>query len=506
MNFLSKAKQKISDLAARYSIICSYPVIYHTVRGKNMGNISNFKRKYVQAIQEGYAAIFAGAGLSRPSGFVNWKDLLRELAEEINLDVDKEADLVEVAQYYCNEKRGRSELNNKILNRFITEAQENSSINLLAEMPIKTYWTTNYDHLLEDILQKHGKRIDVKLSAQSLSTTLSASDALIYKMHGDYLEPSTCVITKDDYESYNEKRQLFTTALQGDLVSKTFLFIGFSFEDPNLKYILSRIRNLLDTNRRTHYCLLEKIKKEKYDDLERFYYDLNKQELRMHDLMRYGIEAILIDNYIEIPDILADIQKATKCNSIFISGAAHEYGKAWEETAPQFIRNLVRELYHKNYKIITGHARGIGSYVISAVVEESQNNVAELEKHLMIKAFPYEDKNRKDYKEIITKYREGIYKNAGVAIFMFGNKISERGVVLTDGVYQEFKIAQKHNAYIIPIGSTGYVAEQIWNEVYENIEEYPYLTAEASILRESTNPKELICAIMSILSRIQKDF
>ena len=61
----------------------------------------------------------------------------------------------------------------------------------------------------------------------------------------------------------NEKRQLFTTALQGDLVSKTFLFIGFSFEDPNLKYILSRIRNLLDANRRTHYCLLEKIQKRK---------------------------------------------------------------------------------------------------------------------------------------------------------------------------------------------------------------------------------------------------
>ena len=91
-----------------------------------MATVSDFKRQYVKAIQEGYAAIFAGAGLSRPSGFVNWKELLRELAEEIHLDVDKETDLVEVAQYYCNEKRGRSELNAKILNRFITESQENS--------------------------------------------------------------------------------------------------------------------------------------------------------------------------------------------------------------------------------------------------------------------------------------------------------------------------------------------------------------------------------------------
>ena len=53
-----------------------------------MATVSDFKRQYVKAIQEGYAAIFAGAGLSRPSGFVNWKELLRELAEEIHLDVE----------------------------------------------------------------------------------------------------------------------------------------------------------------------------------------------------------------------------------------------------------------------------------------------------------------------------------------------------------------------------------------------------------------------------------
>lgn len=151
-----------------------------------MATVSDFKRQYVKAIQEGYAAIFAGAGLSRPSGFVNWKELLRELAEEIHLDVDKETDLVEVAQYYCNEKRGRSELNAKILNRFITESQENSSINLLAEMPIQTYWTTNYDHLLEDILRKHGKRVDIKMVSQNLSTTLS--EILLHQdMHFSYI-------------------------------------------------------------------------------------------------------------------------------------------------------------------------------------------------------------------------------------------------------------------------------------------------------------------------------
>ena len=210
-----------------------------------MITLSEFKKAYSKAIQEGYAAIFAGAGLSKASGFVNWKELLNDLAQEIQLDVEKEPDLVEVAQYYCNEKRSRNEINEKILNRFVTESQESESIRILADLPIRVFWTTNYDHLLEDTLKKYGKRIDIKMTIESLATNLSGNDAVVYKMHGDYLDPSSCVILKDDYEIYNDKRQLFTTTLQGDLVSKTFLFIGFSFEDPNLKYILSRIRILL---------------------------------------------------------------------------------------------------------------------------------------------------------------------------------------------------------------------------------------------------------------------
>lgn len=307
-----------------------------------MVEIKNFKKAYSKAIQNGYAAIFAGAGLSKASGFVDWNELLDDLAKEIKLDVKKENDLVEVAQYYCNEKQSRNEINERILNRFVTDSQENESIKILSELPIHTFWTTNYDHLIEDTLKKSGKSVDIKLTPQNLATNLSGNDAVVYKMHGDCSTPENCVIIKDDYELYNETRQLFSTTLQGDLVSKTFLFIGFSFEDPNLKYILSRIRVLLDKNRRTHYLFLKKIQKKDYiRKSKEYYYDLNKQQLRMHDLLRYGIETVLIDDYNQIPEILKEVKKISKCNNIFISGAAQEYGAAWEKTAPIFIKKLV---------------------------------------------------------------------------------------------------------------------------------------------------------------------
>ena len=52
-----------------------------------------FISEYVEAIHDQNAAVFAGAGLSIPAGVVNWKGLLRDIARDVGLDVDRETDL-----------------------------------------------------------------------------------------------------------------------------------------------------------------------------------------------------------------------------------------------------------------------------------------------------------------------------------------------------------------------------------------------------------------------------
>ena len=47
-----------------------------------------FIREYLKAINENYAAVFAGAGLSRSAGYVDWKELLSDLADDIGLDIN----------------------------------------------------------------------------------------------------------------------------------------------------------------------------------------------------------------------------------------------------------------------------------------------------------------------------------------------------------------------------------------------------------------------------------
>ena len=199
---------------------------------------------YVTEIVNGDAAIFTGAGFSAPLGFVNWKGLLKDLAVEIDLDIEKEHDLISVAQYHFNKfKRGK--INSKIINEFTTLKRGSINHDILSRIGIEIFWTTNYDQLIEKTLEAHGKTVETKHRNKDFARNIKKKDATVYKMHGDKDSPDEAVLTKDDYETYNDKRELFSTALRGDLLSKTFLFIGFSFDDPNLDYILSQIKFLL---------------------------------------------------------------------------------------------------------------------------------------------------------------------------------------------------------------------------------------------------------------------
>ena len=66
-------------------------------------NKNIFIRDILQELEEENVAVFAGAGLSMPVGYVGWEELLKPIAEELNIDIKKEYDLVSLAQYYLNE-------------------------------------------------------------------------------------------------------------------------------------------------------------------------------------------------------------------------------------------------------------------------------------------------------------------------------------------------------------------------------------------------------------------
>lgn len=170
-------------------------------------------REYVKALHEENTAIFAGAGLSAASGFVNWKGLLKEAAEELQLDINKETDLISLAQYFFN-KNGRQRLSQLVLDNFSAQAQINDNHRILAQLPIDTYWTTNYDRLIERSLTEAGKNPDIKIKPNDFALLRPKRDAIVYKMHGDIERADETVLIKDEYEMYHEKISCFQLVLR----------------------------------------------------------------------------------------------------------------------------------------------------------------------------------------------------------------------------------------------------------------------------------------------------
>lgn len=474
-------------------------------------NKKTFIQKYSKAVHEGYAAVFAGAGTSVGAGFVDWKTLVKPFAEELELDIDKEKDLVKITQYYHNSKRTRGTINQQIINAFSSQEEITDTVEILTRLPISTYWTTNYDKVLEEGLKRNNRKADIKISEISLANNIYDRDAVIYKMHGDVSSPETAVLTKDDYELYNETHSLFTIALKGDLISKTFLFVGFSFEDPNLDDILAKIRILLGENTREHYCLLKRIDRATYVDNDGqinesdYLNDEIRQKLRIEDLKRYGIETVLLDSYDEIPIILSQIEKLHLNNSIFISGSISSYDDFWTESKVNTLcYRLSKELVSQDYKVASGFGLGIGSSIINGALDEIyRSKFKHINEHLSLHPFPQVSDGEMNLKEMWFTYRQSIISESGICIFLFGNKLVNGEVVIADGMKEEFSIAKELNKIIIPVGGTGGSAKEIFDLMKKENNQYEYLEGYWEQL-ESIDEEKIISTILTIVAKNQK--
>ena len=460
-------------------------------------------------ITETNLAVFIGAGLSIPAGYASWNQLLESIAEELELDIKKEFDLVTLAQYHCNHQSGsRGKINQLLIDEFSKEAKATENHEILARLPISTFWTTNYDKLIEETLHKNSKIADVKYTIEHLVLTKQKRDAVVYKMHGDIEHPSEAILIRDDYEAYHTKMQPFLNALSGDLTSKTFLFLGFSFTDPNLDYILSRVRIAYNKNQRPHYCLSKKVCMSDCDDVKAEYeYKSRKQELFIHDLKRFGISTVLIDDYDEITEILSKLEQKYKHKTVFISGAAHEYIKWGKEASEKFVYELSKKMATHDFKIISGFGLGVGSSVIAGVLEHVYMSGNRLnDEQLILRPFPQSEKG----KSLWAEYREDMLSHAGIAIFVFGNKKLENGeIVPSSGMQEEFNIARKKGLVLLPIGATGYISKDLWIDAKTDIQNRFGKNAEIMDLYEKLgdedlNTDELTQVVINLLKHFQQ--
>lgn len=445
-------------------------------------------------MKQGDISVFAGAGLSVASGYVDWKKLLEPISKQLRLNAN--IDLTEIAQYYKN-KYERQGLNSLVFNEFDKVPKNNENVNWLAKMPISEFWTTNYDDVIEQSVKKEGKNVQVIVKQEDFKYHKTGREVTIYKMHGDKDSPDDVVLTKEDYQNYDSTRGVFTKLLSVELIRRTFLFIGFSFNDPNMERILSIAKqSLKGKSPQTHYCFMRKIQltdyldeknKLNHENIKKYIQDKNYQELRINAMAKYGILTILVNDYEEITLMLRYLYNNYITNNVFVSGGINpetlsDYGNFDMERdtnsnlgpAENFLTLLGKALIDNNFHIYTGFGAGVGNYILSGVLLSDKNkytNIGIINNEIHISSLVEVDNLTKK------RIREKMIGqcSSSIIVFGYGNEDS--------GTYEEYEIAEKAGKYIVPIKKTGFAAENIYEKLkkQKKIDEMVFLEKESKI-------------------------
>lgn len=471
--------------------------IYNKLLKETKDKIDDFLDRFSNCIINEEASVFIGAGVSSNSNLPSWRKLLEPCIQKLNLSKDSQVSLYKIAQYYCN-KYTEADLR-QLVNEQINQYYDgNSILSSLLNINFKSIWTTNYDTLIENELSSRRIRYNVITDEKNL-TQLSTHDKVnIYKINGDVSTPNKMVLTQSDYEQYEYTHSLFLTFLKKELVSNTFLFVGYSFEDQVILNCLSSTMRLLEEAGNLHYALIyidDKVSPE--------------VEYKVLDLRRrYNIESIFVNSE-TLLGVIQELEKRVKANKVFISGAYYDVPSKIDRFADDLSKALVCKLYDKEYRISTGIGRRLGTYITgyaNQYLAEKENRHPQ--KFLSMRPFPFHLQLTEEQKKF---YRTSMQSDCSSAIFLFGQseQTTKDNLVhmsghYSQGVYQEFIIAQELGLRVIPIGSTGYESEIIWNEVKKNINRFYYLTKKIDALKNEKDPQRISDLVISILEQCKK--
>ena len=446
---------------------------------------NKFIKKFAERCKDDNAAIFLGAGMNIDAGLPSWKALFSPLADELDINIENtNYQIYDIAQFYSN-KFGKNELYKKIgkeINRILSSSK---ALDELCSMQCNSFWTTNFDQVLETNLNKIGKITNIISKESDLISCDLNKNINIFKLNGDIRDIQNAVITKSDLERYRECHDYFLAFFKRELITKTFLFLGYSFTDSLVLPCIAELGRAFDNNQPHHYTIL---KKAQSSDFISFVKDLEE---------RYQIDVLLVDDYSEIADIIREINYFTNQKNVFISGSYTENNEEKLNDIDNLCKKITNDLYKNGFTIINGYGYKVGYYIAAEATKLMiEENVVDTKKHLLM--FPFDEHSSNEKKR---KHREFMISKANVSVFMYGSGDE------TSGMLEEYKISQKDkNRIIIPIGSTGGSTKLILDDVKKNIISYPYIEKYISVLETETNPEIISKTIITIINENLKDY
>jgi hypothetical protein len=229
-------------------------------------------------LRNGDVTPFLGAGAcvgTLPTG----RELSRDLAEEYRYPFDDRHDLPRVSQFVATTEGDAVHLKHLICERLRDRGRPDFTNRLephalLAEFPLPVYLTTNYDDFILHSLIAAGKKPNVAVCpwngdvAQENDLFSSESGwaprpetPLIYHLHGSLNDPSSLVLTEDDYVEFLSnlalnaagQGRMLPPSILAALTRRPILFIGYSLQDWTFRVLFHALMKAVPAiNHRRH--------------------------------------------------------------------------------------------------------------------------------------------------------------------------------------------------------------------------------------------------------------
>lgn len=265
---------------------------------KTYETITNIKA----ALQNEKLVIFVGAGVSKNSNVPTWGHIVREYAKKLNytqcLTCHFKAEnceqtchhkyyfstdeYIKIPQYFYSQD---TSLNHEdyysiLKTAFYKDFQPNALNDLIVSLNPEHIITTNYDHLLD--------HYHYEVITNDADLLKAKSNHYLIKMHGDIDDLEHIILKEDDYLRYSQTHALIELYIKSLLIDHTFLFVGYSLNDYNLKMFLSWIdylgheKNVQD-NMHPNYLITNDILPDQ-DYLISYYKQKNIQVINLNNL------------------------------------------------------------------------------------------------------------------------------------------------------------------------------------------------------------------------------
>lgn len=201
---------------------------------------------------------FAGAGISLSHIHVDWNEICGKMNEITGYTGD---DNLEAAQQLVD-KIDKVEFCKFLKNYFYIEnfndlLGENHLF--LMALNYARYYTTNQDNIFEKCFEKYHRPLHIVSDTEDFEN-YNPKNQVLYKFHGALEKPETVVFCKNDYKERMPDKELSSLnpldiQLMADTIAKGIIFIGYSFKDPNIKFIFKHIGKITKGHKHNFYLI-----------------------------------------------------------------------------------------------------------------------------------------------------------------------------------------------------------------------------------------------------------